>query len=130
MGPQPTSSASAREDQDQSESPPFQNGRLGCSHCVSAIGFFHLLQFMAPLFDGLVGAYERRGRHVETEHLGGLEIDHRFVLGGRLQREVSRLLLALEDANRHSRRHVPVSGQGARAGTNFTRSSEPASWMA
>ena len=76
---------------------------------------------MAPLFVGLVGAYEHRGRHVETEHLGGLEIDHRFVLGGRL---------ALEDANRRSRRRVAVSGQGARAGTNFTRSSEPASWMA
>ena len=79
---------------------------------------------MAPLFVGLVGAYEHRGRHVETEHLGGLEIDHRFVLGGRLP--ASRL----EDANRRSRRRVPVSGQGARAGTNFTRSSEPASWMA
>jgi hypothetical protein len=76
---------------------------------------------MAPVFVCLVGAYEHRGRHVETEHLGGLEIDHRFVLGGRL---------ALEDANRRSRRRVPVSGQGARAGTNFTRSSEPASWMA
>ena len=78
---------------------------------------------MAPLFVGLVGAYEHRRRHVETEHLGGLEIDHRFVLDGRF-------LLALEDANRRSRRRVPVSGQGARAGTNFTRSSEPASWMA
>ena len=76
---------------------------------------------MAPVFVGLVGAYEHRGRHVETEHPGGLEIDHRFVLGGRL---------ALEDANRRSRRRVAVSGQGARAGTNFTRSSEPASWMA
>ena len=73
---------------------------------------------MAPLFIGLVGAYEHRGRHVETEHPGGLEIDHRFVLGGRL---------VLEDANR---RGAAVSGQGARAGTNFTRSSEPASWMA
>ena len=50
---------------------------------------------MGPLFDGLVGAYGHRGRRVETEHLGGLEIDHRFVLGGRLHREVSRLL-ALE----------------------------------
>ena len=30
---------------------------------------------MAPLFVGLVGAYEHRGRHVETEHLSGLEID-------------------------------------------------------
>ena len=45
---------------------------------------------MAPVFVGLVGAYEHRGRHVETEHPGGLEIDHRFVLGGRL---------VLEDAN-------------------------------
>ncbi len=61
---------------------------------------------MAPLFVGLVGAYEHRGRHVETEHLGGLEIDHRFVLGGRL---------ALEDANRRSRRRVPV-GSGGESG--------------
>jgi hypothetical protein len=85
---------------------------------------------MGPLFDGLMGAYEHRGRHFETEHLGGLETDHRFVLGGRLHRKVSRLL-ALEGANRRSlAARVPVSGQGARAGTNFTSSSEPASWMA
>ena len=42
-------------------------------------------------------------------------------LGGRL---------VLEDANRRGRRRAAVSGQGARAGTNFTMSSEPASWMA
>ena len=82
---------------------------------------------MAPLFVGLVGACEHRRRHVETEHLGGLEIDHRFVLGGRLHRDgFSPLRMRIDVAWRR----VPVSGQGARAGTNFTRSSEPASWMA
>jgi hypothetical protein len=35
--------------------------------------------------------------HVKTERFGGLEIDHRFVLGRRLHRQVGRLL-ALEDA--------------------------------
>ena len=44
----------------------------------------------------------RRGRaadrrHGEAERLGGLEVDHQFVLGRRLHRQVGRLL-ALEDA--------------------------------
>jgi hypothetical protein len=38
----------------------------------------------APLFDHLVGAREQHGRHVEAQRLGGLEIDHKLVLGGRL----------------------------------------------
>jgi hypothetical protein len=36
-------------------------------------------------------------RHRKAERLGGLEIDHQFVLGRRLHRKVGRLL-ALEDA--------------------------------
>ena len=36
-------------------------------------------------------------RHFEAERLGGLEVDHQFVLGRRLHRQVGRLL-ALEDA--------------------------------
>jgi hypothetical protein len=54
-------------------------------------------QQKAYLFDDLVGEGEQRGRHVKTERFGGLEIDHRFVLGRRLHRQVGRLL-ALEDA--------------------------------
>ena len=47
--------------------------------------------------DHLVGAGEQRGRHREPERPGGFEIDHEFVLGRRLGREVGGLL-ALEDA--------------------------------
>ena len=36
-------------------------------------------------------------RHVDAERLGGLEVDHQFVLGRRLHRQVGRLL-ALENA--------------------------------
>ena len=57
------------------------------------------------LFDDLVGAREHRGRHIEAERLGGLEIDHQFVLGRRLHRQVGRLL-ALEDA-------VDIGGRAA-----------------
>ena len=40
---------------------------------------------------------EQRGRHGEAERLRGLEVDHHFVLGRRLHRQIS-WLLALEDA--------------------------------
>src|SRR5262249_20279240 len=53
---------------------------------------------MAALsFDHLVGARQQRRWHVQAERLGGLEIDHEFVLRRRLNRKVGRLL-ALEDA--------------------------------
>src|SRR5262249_26628062 len=48
------------------------------------------------LLDHLVGAGKHRCRHFEAERLGGLEIEHSFVLGRRLNRQVGRLL-ALED---------------------------------
>ena len=54
-------------------------------------------------------------RDVQAEHLGGLEIDHRFVLGGRLHWEVSRLL-ALEDANRRSLAARTGLGSGGESG--------------
>jgi hypothetical protein len=49
------------------------------------------------LFDHLVGAGEQRWRHREAERLRSLEIDHQFVLGRVLHRQVARFL-ALEDA--------------------------------
>src|SRR5215471_9207601 len=49
------------------------------------------------LFDYLVGAGEHRRRHGETEGLGGLEVEHKLVLGRCLHRQVGRLL-ALENA--------------------------------
>src|SRR5262245_63105536 len=40
------------------------------------------------LFDHLVGAGEKRRWHVETERLSGFEVDHQFILGRRLHRQV------------------------------------------
>src|SRR5262249_28082654 len=51
----------------------------------------------AASLDHLVGAGEQRWGHVDAERLGGLEVDHKLVLRGRLHRQVGRFL-ALEDA--------------------------------
>src|SRR6516162_6150496 len=50
---------------------------------------------VASSFDHLVGEREQSIRHVETERLGGLEIDHELELGRLHHRQISRLL-ALE----------------------------------
>ena len=49
------------------------------------------------LFDDVIGAGEQCRRHVKSERLGGLEIDHQLVLCWRLHRKVGRFL-SLEDA--------------------------------
>src|SRR5215469_2514239 len=51
----------------------------------------------ATSFDHLVGTGEHRCRHVETERLRGLEVDHQLVFGGRLHWKVGNLL-ALKNA--------------------------------
>jgi hypothetical protein len=43
------------------------------------------------------GCVEQRGRHIEAERFGGLEVDHQLVFCRRLHRQVGGLL-ALEDA--------------------------------
>src|ERR1700730_4033967 len=48
-------------------------------------------------FDHLVGTREQRWRHLDAERLGGLEVNHQFVVGRRLHRKVGGLL-ALENA--------------------------------
>jgi len=46
------------------------------------------------LFDHLVGAHQERFRDFQAERLGGLQVDHQFELGRRLDRQVGRLLAA------------------------------------
>jgi hypothetical protein len=41
------------------------------------------------LLDNLIGALLERQRHVQAERLRSLEIDHQFVLGRRLHRQVA-----------------------------------------
>src|SRR5215813_14217670 len=68
---------------------------------------------LAHSFDHLVGAGEHRGRQVEAERLGGLQVDHELVLGRRLHRQIGGLL-ALEDAINIARRASEwVDGVGA-----------------
>ena len=45
-----------------------------------------------PLFDHLVGAGEQRRRNSKAERFGSLEVEHRFILGRRLHRQISRFL--------------------------------------
>lgn len=48
----------------------------------------HAQQQTVSLFDHHVGASEHRRREVEVDHLGGLEVDYKPILGWRLHRQV------------------------------------------
>jgi len=60
-----------------------------------------------PLFDNLVGAQQNRLRHSKAERLGGLEVDHCFVLGRHLHWEIARLRTAQNAIDMTRRRHGP-----------------------
>jgi hypothetical protein len=55
------------------------------------------LRQTACLFDDLVGACEHRGRHVEADRLGCLQVDDQLELARPHDRQIAGLL-ALEDA--------------------------------
>jgi hypothetical protein len=64
------------------------------------------------LLDHLVGAVEYRPRNGNTNRLGGLEVDDQLVLGGRLYRQVGRLLSFENAIDVFSRAFVHVDGVG------------------
>jgi len=71
----------------------FSCGRAASGHCA-----VEQRDEVAPLHSiTFVGAGEQRRRNLQAQRLRGFEIDHEFVLGRRLHRQVSRLV-ALENA--------------------------------
>src|SRR4249920_1661162 len=72
-------------------------GLMISANCRSFRLVHRALNSASRLLNDLISPREHRGRHIEPERLGGLEIDHQLVLDGGLHRKVGRLF-ALEYA--------------------------------
>ena len=70
------------------------------------------------LFDHFVRAGEHRCRQIETDRLGGFQIDHQLVLGRRLHRQISRLR-----SDPYQRNHGPC-WSGPNVSVLFVQSSD------
>src|SRR5262245_59905598 len=73
------------------------------------------MQQTVALFNHLVGAGEQRGRHLDAERFGGLEIDHQLEFGWLHDRQIVRLLARENPAGVSSRRTKFV-GEGRTIG--------------
>src|SRR5215813_6931572 len=64
---------------------------LGSWSCENEIWCSNVREQKLRLLDHLVGALLEKNRHLDTECLGGLEIDHQVELEGDLDRKLVRL---------------------------------------
>ena len=71
----------------------------------------HMMCAIGRLLDYLVGALREEPRHVDTERLGGLEVDHQLEPGRLLHRQIGWLgaLQYLVNERRSSRNRAEIS---------------------